>query len=208
MKRVWMVVCTFLLLTGIHAQQPPLDVDSGKVSGNKFESAFFKFQYEFPRGWSALNDDLRIAQNRQRHDEELKNAREQQGAGTESQKPEIFSNYNLLVAAAVAVTSSDASVMPRINIWAHKRFGILANAGDHARFISQMPQTKVLRAGEELTLAGRKFVRADFLHGTTSYHTQFVTVSGDYLVGFDFRAKTEKELNDLVATMQTVKFNE
>jgi len=27
-------------------------------------------------------------------------------------------------------------------------------------------------------------------------------------VGFDFRAKTEKELHDLVETMQTVKFNE
>lgn len=208
MRRGLILVCAFLLISGISAQQPALDVDSGKVSANKFESTFFKFQYEFPRGWSALNDDLRIKLNRQRHDEELKNAREQTGAGTENRQPEIFSNYNLLIAGAVAVTSSDTSVMPRINIWAHKRFGILANAGDHARFISQMPQTKVLRTPEELTLAGRKFVRADFLHGTTNYHAQFVSVSGEYLVGFDFRAKTEKELNDLVETMQTVKFNE
>jgi hypothetical protein len=207
MRRCVILVCVFLFISGIRAQQPALDVDSGKVSGNKFESAYFKFQYEIPQGWSALNDDLRIAHNRQRHDEEMKNALEQNGIDTTNRKTEIFSNYNLLIAGAVAVTSSDATVMPRINIWAHKRFGILANAGDHARFISQMPQTKVLRDPEEVTLAGRKFVRADFLHGTSTFHSQFVTVSEDYLVGFDFRAKTEKEINGLAETMQRVRFN-
>src|SRR5579864_6959427 len=49
------------------AETKPADngpaVDAGKVTGSTFESDYFKFTYELPKGWKALDDAVRVASN-------------------------------------------------------------------------------------------------------------------------------------------------
>jgi hypothetical protein len=44
------------------------------------------------------------------------------------------------------------------------------------------------------------------LSSSGEYRSQFVTIVGEYLVGFDFRSDSRNELNMLANTMQTIKF--
>ena len=79
--------------------------------------------------------------------------------------------------------------------------------GDHARLLAQIGSTKVLRPPQEQTVSGRKFVRADFITSNGEYVSMFDTLSGKYLLFFEFRGKNEQEMNELAKTMESVKFD-
>ncbi|HKV93014.1 MAG TPA: hypothetical protein VJW20_10735 [Candidatus Angelobacter sp.] len=66
MRKGWLAGC--LLLSVIATGSLPVVPDSGKVIGNTFESTYFNFRYSFPKGWSAVDDDVRMIENRNRHD--------------------------------------------------------------------------------------------------------------------------------------------
>jgi hypothetical protein len=83
---------------------------------------------------------------------------------------------------------------------------MLMEAGDPAKMVSYVPGAKVLRGPEDLLLSGHKFVRTDFRFQDGGVLSKFVTVVGDYLIDFDFRADNEKDLIGLASTMQTVAF--
>src|SRR5258708_109668 len=56
----FLVVCiTVAAMAQSHAE----DTVAGTVSGNQFQSAFLKFRYEFPKGWTYLNLDKMRAEN-------------------------------------------------------------------------------------------------------------------------------------------------
>ena len=59
------VLVLLLLSTFLFAAAPDA-VDAGKTTGNVFESTFFHFRYEFPNGWVALDDKVRMAENKKR----------------------------------------------------------------------------------------------------------------------------------------------
>jgi hypothetical protein len=111
-----------------------------------------------------------------------------------------------MAASSNGLESLASPVLPRINIWAHQRVGALDNPNDHAQFLVSAKRTQVLMPVHEVTLDGYKFVRVDVITPTGEYLSEFVSVMRDYLVGFDFRAQSERELAEMAETMKSVKF--
>lgn len=200
------LLCVLCLSWATLAQESKPAIDAGETTGNSFQSSFFHFRYQLPNGWSALPDDVRIGENRKRYETQLAKAIKKEGPGTETSKTEVFPPYNLLVAAPTSLTSSETNQLPRLEIYALKRITMMMEAGDPAKMVSYVPQVKVLRGPEDLLISGHKFVRTDFRFQTGRVLSKFVTISGDYLIEFDFRADNEKDLMDLASTMQTVAF--
>ena len=212
------LLCFVCLSCATLAQEPKQAIDAGDATGGYFQASFFHFRYELPNGWSALPDDVRIEENRKRYETQLEDALKKEDPNretqktqgnkttTETRKTEVFPPYNLLVAAPTLLTSSETSQLPRLVIYAQKRIAMLMEAGDPAKMVSYVPGAKVLRGPEDLLLSGHKFVRTDFRFQDGGVMSKFVTVVGDYLIDFDFRADNEKDLIGLASTMQTVAF--
>jgi len=117
-----------------------------------------------------------------------------------------YANFNLLIASPTAINTSTTDSAPRVRVWAHERVpGLLNDAGDHAKIIAMLGE-KILMPATEITLNGHKFVRIDVLHKDGLYHSDVETVCGDYIVGFDFYARTAEELRAVVETVNTVRF--
>jgi hypothetical protein len=49
-------------------------------------------------------------------------------------------------------------------------------------------------------------MRASVITSTGDFHSEYITVLGDYLVGFDFRAQSERELVEMTEMMKSIKF--
>jgi hypothetical protein len=203
------IVPCLLLVWLASGQQPQVAPDAGKVTNNTFESTFFKFQYSFPAGWSAVDDDVRSASNRKRHAdwaEKVKRSPLPTPVGRNPSTQALWT-YDLLTATPKPLAADGKPVPPCILAWAIQASNVLKGAADLPKHYALHPGVRVLRQPAEITIAGRKFVRADFVLGDNSFEAMFVTVAGDYHVGFDIRGKTESEMNELAATMQTIKFN-
>ncbi len=195
-------------------------VDAAKVTGSTFQSQYFKFTYELPKGWKALDDAVRVSANQM-----LAQADQDGGAG----RPEVSAktrtkapvkknpalasgisaapeSYSLMVASSNGVDSLASPVLPRINVWARRRVPPLDSAADHAQFLLTHKRTQVLASPRDVTLDGHSFVRVDVITPTGEYESQFLAVMGDYLVGFDFRAESQREMTEMTDTMKTIKF--
>lgn len=186
----------------------PDAVDAGKTTANVFESTFFHFRYEFPKGWSALDDSVRMAENKKRYENDLKEAHEQNGPDSPTSKSEVVDPYFLLVAGRAAVTASETTQKPRVVIMATKRRTMMSGPRDPARTIIQMVHPRILKGPEDVVLAGREFSRTDMEFNPKSLLSKFATAVGEYVIEFDLRAENEKDLADLVTTMQTLQFTE
>jgi hypothetical protein len=114
--------------------------------------------------------------------------------------------YSLMTASSQGIDSLESPVLPRINIWAHRRVPPLDSLGDHAQYLSATKRALILQKPKEVSISGHTFMRVDIQAPGGQYHSQFVTIVGDYLVGFDFLTASEKELSDLTVTMDKVKF--
>ncbi|MFZ1919849.1 MAG: hypothetical protein WAU58_19920 [Terriglobales bacterium] len=186
----------------------PDAVDAGKTTANVFESTFFHFRYEFPNGWVALDDKVRMAENKKRYDDDLKEAQKQNGPDTKAFQSEVVNPYFLLVAGYGAVITSTTTQKPRIVIMATKRRTMMTGPHDPARTIIKMIHPKVLKGPEDIVLAGRPSSRTDLELHPGSLLSTFATVVGDYIIEFDLRADNEKDLANLVNTMETVQFTD
>jgi hypothetical protein len=209
-----------------NAETKPADngpaVDAGKVTGSTFESDYFKFTYELPKGWKALDDAARVASNQALMNGDQDRAAGmttplpkktstrpptvKKGPGPASSRASLPARYSLMAASSNGLESLASPVLPRINIWAHQRVGSLDNPTDRAQFLASGKRTHVLMPVHEVILDGRKFVRVDVITPTGEYLSEFVSVIQDYLVGFDFRTQSERELAEISETMKTLKF--
>jgi hypothetical protein len=194
--------------------------DTASVTASTFHSDFFKFTYDLPKDWKALDDKVRIEENRKMQDEENsrlaantlpkpKNAKSPAPAhptAPATSKAKGPERYSLLVASPNGVESLSSAVLPRLNVWAHRRIGSTDAVGDHAQFLAATKRAQVLLKPKEVSIDGHTFVRVDILAPGGEYHSQFVTAVGDYLVGFDFLTTSERELAELTASMDAVKF--
>lgn len=203
-------------------------VDEAKVTGGVFQSPYFKFTYQLPKDWKALDDAVRMAANKQAQEEETsahpmpvrKRPANTKPASVSTEKPASAStekpmaappsnplaNYSLLVASPAGVTSLSNVVLPRVNIWAKRRIPPLDHVEDPAMFMIAMRYAKVVVKPQHLTFDGHDFVRADIQTPTGDYRTQFVTIVGDYLIGFEFHASSQAEGTAGIDSMKTVKF--
>jgi hypothetical protein len=195
-------------------------VDAASVTGSTFEAQYFKFTYELPKGWRTLDDAVRVAENQKLSDEDKERSTARLPIPKKStsktpvkKNPSVVppsasspDRYSLMVASSDGVPSLESPVLPRINVWAHKRVPPLDSAADHAQFLLTSKRTKVIVPPQEITLDGHSFVSVEVATPDGTYQSQFVTAIGDYLVGFDFRAESQKELEDMASTMKTIKF--
>jgi len=195
------------LLAGFFGSQSTAVIDSGTVTGNTFQSSFFKFHYAFPQGWQAENDEIRTEKNRKFYDEQLEKAKAKAKSDTANSKTtiQVFTPYDLLIASPNAISPEGKPPLPHVHIWAVERFSLMENPGDNAKLAARIG--KVLREPQEQTISGHKFVRADLVYHDDNYEALFDTVSGKYLIFFEFRGRSEQEINELAKTVESLKFD-
>ena len=199
-----------LLVTFTFGKQQKIEPDSANISSGTFESPFFKFHYAFPKGWTIEDDMRRMEKNRSRHQDAVKKAKAEAKPDTPNSTTttQVFWLYDLFQASPEAVPpNGDRPLLPYVRLWITERFSMRDKPGDHARLLAQIGSMKVLRPPQEQTVSGRKFVRADFITSNGEYVSMFDTLSGKYLLFFEFRGKNEQEMNELAKTMESVKFD-
>lgn len=208
----FVVVCSVIVSIG---QQPKEDPEAATISGNQFQSAFFKLHYNFPKGWTYLNPDKIKSENdeasRKAAEKSLKengpNGTFVSGKTTTTRTTKLYANFNLLIASPSPINTSQSDSVPRVRVWATERVpNLLHDAGDHAKIIAMLGE-KIIVPATEITVNGHKFVRIDVLHKDGLFHSDVETVCGDYIVGFDFYAHTPEELNALTETVSTIRFD-
>jgi hypothetical protein len=200
-------------------------VDAVKVTGTTFESPYFKFTYELPAGWKTLNDAARNEANRQANQEDIERARtagvapKRTSAKTPAkdtppapatppvQHPPVTpERFSLLAASPNGLDSLASPVLPRINIWAHRRIPPMDKAIDHAQLLISGKHNEVLVRPQELNIAGHPFVRVELINAAGKYQARYITVIGDYLIGFDFLEESEREMAEYSNTIKSIKF--
>lgn len=212
-------------------QTPPAapGLDAATVVDGVFESTGFKFHYQLPKGWQALDDAKRVAANQALRDQyahPVHNPNMPSSKKPSAQKkadptttanapttapkrtsvPAIPNNFSLMVASPNGVDSVDSAVLPRINIWANHRIPSIDTAKQRALVLETLGQVVVPTA--VVNVAGRDFARVEVLHaGGGPYHSLWVTAAGDYLIGFDVRATSDAEMQTLLETLRTVRFD-
>jgi hypothetical protein len=65
---------------------------------------------------------------------------------------------------------------------------------------------EILVRPQELVVAGRQFARIELINAAGNYQARYVTVVGDYLIGFDFLTKSEREMAEFSNSIKSVKF--
>ncbi len=215
MRRKIIALFALCIALAATAQKRGEDAAAGTVSGNQFQSAFFKFRYEFPKGWTYLNLDKMRAENDEASRKVAEKSLKENGPDgttvsgntTTTHTTKLFGNFNLLMAGPAGIKTSETDAVPRVRVWAHERVpGMLNNAGDHAKLIAQLGY-EVLMPATEVTVNGHRFVRIDVRHKDGVYNSFVETVCGEYIVGFDFYARTAEELRVLAETVNTVRFD-
>ena len=194
-------------------------VDACTVKGSTFESEFFKFTYELPVGWKALDDTVRMKSNHEVLEQDAETAR-LAAAATASRKASakggrpasapvlspVLDGYSLMAASPNGLSSLASPVLPRINIWAHRRIPPFDSAMEQVRFAIGGKQSSVLAAPQEITYYGHTFARVQLITPRGQYQSRYVIEIGDYLVGFDFLTDSERELAELSETIKSVRF--
>ena len=196
-------------------------VDAASVKGSTFESDYFKFTYELPAGWKALDDSVRTKSNREVLDQDsesakmaaaaaaAKKASTQAGSKSSAKLPPVspvVERYSLMAASPNGVTSLASPVLPRINIWAHRRFAPFDSPMEHVRLAISGKHSSVLVAPQEVTYNGHTFARVQLITPGGQYQARYIIEMGDYLVGFDFWTDSERELVELSDTIKSVRF--
>jgi hypothetical protein len=227
-KTIGMVFAMCMFAAAIGAEQPDAptapEMDAAMVAGGEFESTGFKFHYELPKGWKALDDAKRVAANQQLRDQyahpvHSPNVRAGKkplpmkkttdptigDAPKRPVVPAVPNNFSLMVASPNGVDSVDSAVLPRINIWANHKIPAINSARDRALVLESLG--RVVLPTTLVSLAGREFARVEVLHSGGPYHSLWVTAAGDYLIGFDVRSGSETELQALLETMRSVRFD-
>jgi hypothetical protein len=210
------------------AAKPASDVpvDAVKVTGTSFESQYFKFTYELPAGWKTLDDAARTQANKQAIQEDIERSKvavvapKKASARTPAkdtpaaqpnptvQHPAVTpERYSLLAASPNGLDSLASPVLPRINIWAHRRIPPLDKAIDHAQLLISGKHNEVLVRPQELNIAGHPFVRVELINAAGKYQARYITVIGDYLVGFDFLEESEREMAQYSNTIKSIQFD-
>jgi hypothetical protein len=208
--QVRLCIAVLLFATFTVGQQQKIEPDSASISGGVFESAFFKFHYEFPKGWTVEDHALQMEKNRKNHEDAVKKAKAKAQPDTPNSTTttQVFWLYDLFLASPETVPpNGDRPPLPYVRVWATERFSMMDKPGDNARLLAQIGSMKVLRSPQEQKVSGRKFVRSDFISSNSDYVSMFDTLSGKYLLFFEFRGKNEQEMNELAKTMESVKFD-
>jgi hypothetical protein len=198
--------------------EPGAAVDAVNVKGSTFESPYFKFTYELPAGWKTLDDAARTAANKQAVQEDQERLKvvlrkkapakpSGQSTPATAQPPVLApERYSLLAASPNGLASLASPVLPRINIWAHRRIPPMDKAIDHAQLLISGKHNEILVRPQELNIGGQPFVRVELVNAAGNYQARYITVMGDFLVGFDFLTQSEKDMAEYANSIKSIRF--
>jgi len=200
-------------------------VDDAKVTGSTFESPYFKFTFELPTGWKALGDGPRKSANQQAMQEDIDRVKTAiaapkktavktpaKASTTTNPKPQpqgkltAPERYSLLAASPDGLSSLASPVLPRINIWAHRKVPPLDKPIDQAQLLISGKHNEVLVRPQELQVNGHQFVRVELVNVAGKYQSRYVTEIGDFLIGFDFLTDSEREMAEYSNSIKSIKF--
>jgi hypothetical protein len=214
MRLRWLGVVLLFAALAAGLGQKTNQPDAVNVSGNSLQSTYFKFHYSFPQDWSPQKDELRLEKNTKRHEDAVKRlqtdaSRTANSRGTTG-TTKVFWVYDLLFVSP-ALAAQEKLLLPYIRIWAMECSNVTNKPGDYAKLVQGVNSYTQLGETEAVTLAGRKFMRSNFVfEGEHSlqkqFETLFETLSGKYLLIFEFHGKTEQEIKELAKTMESVSF--
>jgi hypothetical protein len=188
--RQW-ALTLILLLTVLAAASEKAEPDEAIISGNTIESPYFKFHYSFPQGWLTQDDKLRMQNNRENH----------RKAGTGHW------TYNLLLASPGPISAEDKLSLPYIHILAIEKAQDLFGNGNYARLVAKKKSLTILRPAQQLKIAGQNFTRIDLAEKDVHYEALLDTTTRNYFLLFQFHGRTPEEVNALVKTMESAKFD-
>jgi hypothetical protein len=198
--------------------QPASSRNDWTTVASALNTSFAHFHYEVPKGFFALPDDIRLEGNQKRFERQVSETLKKEGPDsetrrivdgnqqTETRTTKVFAPYDLVVACSTPPATIEATQLPCVRAYAVNRLPMATEAGDPARLVKIVPGVKVLRESEVVKINGREFVRTDFQFQDGELFSKFATVDGDYLVQFDFRARDEKDLTQMVKSIQSAAF--
>jgi len=178
--------------------------DTGSISGASYHNPFFGFTYQMPEGFTAQDE----YQTRLEH---LLNRTQMPELAAMPQVTMIyFTNYDLLVASHNSASADPKAVTPWLRVWAEKNF--LNRAPEdyfaNSRFLMD-EDIKDRKMPAKLMVGGRTFSKAERwgkAQGTRIYEARAATVVKNLTLVFEFGAGSQKELDDLIKSLGSVKF--
>jgi len=197
--------------TSVSTTSPGPRPDDGVVSGNIYTNNFFGFSYQFPKGWMVL--DARNSQFMQRFggsimangDPILLDVSEAAARNT----------YPLLLVAK-ETTKEIRTTFTVIHIQAlDRKFAPDAKSGEEfARSMADVLRARGLPlsvngTAEKFSIDGEQFwkVKMDLsMNGAVAHVIQVVMIEKKYLLLFVFASPDASKLDDLVGTMQSLRF--
>ena len=188
--RLWSLTL-ILLLTASTAAREKIEPDALSASGNTIESPYFKFHYSFPQGWLTQDDKVRMENNRETH--------RKSGVG--------HWTYNLLLASPGSISADDKLSLPYIHILAIEKAQDLLGNGNYAKSLAKTKSLAILHPPRQLRIAGQNFTRTDLADKDVHYEALLDTTVRNYFLLFQFHGRTQGEMEALVKTMETVKFD-
>jgi hypothetical protein len=171
----------------VPAKPPMVSPDEGSVKGNRYTSDYFAFSYSFPERFEVMEDLMQGEQDITKQAFVLLAA---YGAAEQDTAKQ-----------GIVILADRFQASPPNSNWASGYFDTLAQP-------LQAHGSERVGTVREYSFAGRKFFREDF-HRTgpdAGYHTILLTQCRGYVVGFQFVAPTEMEIDQLIMTLNTLKF--
>jgi hypothetical protein len=166
--------------------------DAVNVNANMLDWPYFKLHYSLPQGWLKLDDQVRMDQNRKKHQEAERHA-------------PVHWTYDLLLAAPTPVSADEKLQLPYIHILAIE--STPGPLGTYAKMFARAKSLKFLQQQQARNFSGHKFIESDLLHNDTHYEALFDTTIRDYLLIFEFHGRTQVEMDKLARTMESLNFD-
>ena len=182
-------------------------------SGNMYTNTFFGFSYEFPKGWIVQKTDAGKATAR------LGASVLANGDPTVLDVVEAGASKAYQLLFVTKQTTKDISTtVSSIQITASdKRFGPDLKSGEDvlkptvAFLTLRGLAVSVVAPPEQFEISGRTFwkLRLDFpVKNVTAHLAEVVTIEKDYLLLFVFATPDASKIDDLVGTMQSIRFTD
>ena len=188
--RLWSLTFIFLLTVSTAAREK-MEPDALSISGNTIESPYFKFHYSFPQGWLTQDDKVRMERNRETH----------------KKSGVVLWTYNLLLASPGSISADDKLTLPYIHILAIEKAQELFGNGNYAKSLARTKSLAILHPPQQVRIAGQNFTRTDLVDKNVHHEALLDTAVRNYFLLFQFHGRTEEEMEALVKTMESAKFD-
>jgi len=196
---------------GADSSTPP-GIEGGFITGNTYKNAALGMTFQFPQNWRAVNPESLQALN------------ERVEAGAKAailqQHPEFANSPNLLMPKTVFYASrKEEWDGQHINI-PSLRVGAIPSRLDKVKLdafekmvttMATASSMKIVGPASEFQVNKHSFVRADFersVGATHIYQSLVQTIAGDYLLTIEIYAYSLDELQQAVASLQSMSISD